>query len=488
MHTLTMSVWAAKVTTYLIATCAYFTRGNPVFHTKPPHHLPHTPYLWHTARLCGGRPACIWTEPFARGETTLPHTTSTITGAALGQSVRTYRCQCGEPIFFRNSTCLTCNTPLGYHPEQARLLPLKPVADTKTWTLWEDDGQTYLRCANLHTPASCNWLVPAASAHLHQGLCRACRLNRTIPDLADPKHPDNGELWGRVELAKRRLVSALLVMGLPVASRETEDTKRGVMFDFLRSPTKGPHVMTGHNDGLITLNIDEANHAHREAARQAMDEPYRTLVGHFRHEIGHYYWDRLVWDTPWLEKFRALFGDENQDYAASLKENYENGPRPDWPQHFVSAYASVHPWEDWAECWAHYMHMLDTVDSAQSFGLTIDSTQIEFTPFTADWLYQCEHPDSERFLAFLNRWTLLTMMLNGMSRAMGQPDFYPFVLPHEAVTKLHFIHLLVLSSQEPVPAASAASVPAQPPAPASASQSQSQSSTDTTVQPPQLTK
>lgn len=404
-------------------------------------------------------------------------TTPSITHEALGQSVRTYRCQCGGPIFFRNSRCLTCDTKLGYHPENARLLPLKPSEKKDEWTLWEDDGQTYLRCANLHTPASCNWLVPASEAHKQKGLCRACRLNRTIPDLADPKHPNNGALWGRVELAKRRLVSALLVMGLPVASRETEDTERGVMFDFLRSETKGPHVMTGHNDGLITLNITEADHAIREAARQAMDEPYRTLVGHFRHEIGHYYWDRLVWDTPWLEKFRALFGDENQDYAESLKKNYEDGPSPDWPLHFVSSYASVHPWEDWAECWAHYMHMVDTVDSAQSFGLTIDMTQIEFTPFTSAWLYQVEHPDSERFLAFLNRWTILTMMLNGMSRAMGQPDFYPFILPHEAVRKLHFIHLLVLSSceQEVADTAPVPTLLVVPPAHAHATQSQSQS-------------
>ena len=360
---------------------------------------------------------------------------------------------------------------------------MKSVESGEEWTLWEGDGQTYLRCANLQTPAACNWLASTSDAHLHEGLCRACRLNRTIPDLADPDHPDNGELWGRVELAKRRLVSALLVMGLPVASRETEDTERGVMFDFLRSPNKGPHVMTGHNDGLITLNINEADHAHREAARQAMDEPYRTLVGHFRHEIGHYYWNRLVWNTPWLEKFRTLFGDENQDYAASLKKNYEEGPSVDWQKHFVSAYASVHPWEDWAECWAHYMHMLDTVDTAQSFGLSIDSTQIEFTPFTSDWLYQSDHADDVRFLDFLNRWTLLTMMLNGMSRAMGQPDFYPFVLPHEAVTKLHFIHLLVVSSREPQ-LAGAASELAQifaPIADIAATQSQSQTNTSTTA-------
>ncbi len=362
-----------------------------------------------------------------------------------GQTLRTYRCQCQSPIFFINSSCLNCNTPLGYQPEQARLNPLKPGLAPDTWTLWEDDGQTYRRCNNLNTPAACNWLLPDAENVAQHGLCRACRLNRVIPDLNDPLHPDNGELWGRVELAKRRLVSALLVMGLPVASRETEDTARGLMFDFLRSPDCGAAVMTGHNTGLITLNIVEADHAVREAARQAMGEPYRTLVGHFRHEIGHYYWDRLVWDTPWLTPFRALFGDETQDYAASLKQNYEQGPRPDWPQNYVSAYASVHPWEDWAECWAHYMHMVDTVDSALSYGLTLDSSQLEFTPFTPDWLYHPEHPDAARFLAFVNHWTQLTMMMNGMSRAMGQPDFYPFVMPHKAVTKLHFIHLLVTS-------------------------------------------
>lgn len=369
---------------------------------------------------------------------------------------------------------------MGYHPEKARLYPLRSVNNGTAWALWDDDGQTYQSCANLLTPAACNWLVPVANGQLHHGFCRACRLNRTIPDLSDPTHPDNGELWGRVELAKRRMVSALLVLGLPVASRESEDTERGVMFDFLRSPTKGPHVMTGHNDGLITLNIVEADDAEREAARRAMDEPYRTLVGHFRHEIGHYYWDRLVRGTPWLDKFRALFGDENQDYAASLQRNYEEGPRPDWPQHFVSAYASVHPWEDWAECWAHYMHMLDTEDSAKSYGLTIDSAQIEFTPFTSDWLYQSDHEEAAQFLAFLNHWALLTMMLNGMSRAMGQPDFYPFVLPHEAVTKLHFIHLLVLSSREQH-CGDATAMPPQnvmPPAETNSPQTQIQSQTN----------
>ncbi|MEP6772678.1 MAG: putative zinc-binding metallopeptidase, partial [Polaromonas sp.] len=232
-----------------------------------------------------------------------------------------------------------------------------------------------------------------------------------------------------------------------------------VMFDFLRSPVNGPHVMTGHNTGLITLNIDEADDAKREAVRKAMREPYRTLLGHFRHEIGHYYWDRLINGTPWLEGFHALFGDESLDYAACLKRNYDEGPPADWRLHFVSAYASSHPWEDWAECWAHYLHMRDAIDTALSFGLSVDRFDLEFTPFTLDALYQPEHPGAKQFLAFLNHWARLTTMLNEMSRSMGQPDFYPFVLPREVVGKLHFIHLLVTSESwleaspsQPVPA------------------------------------
>ena len=147
-----------------------------------------------------------------------------------------------------------------------------------------------------------------------------------------------------------------------------------------------------------------------------------------------------------MEGFHQLFGDENQDYLASLRLNYEQGPPDQWWLHYVSAYASTHPWEDWAECWAHYLHMRDTIDTALGFGLPTESAQLEFTPFTLDALYQPEHPEAQHFLDFLNDWTRLTTMLNEMSRSMGQPDFYPFVLPREVVAKLHFIHLLVTSA------------------------------------------
>jgi len=360
-----------------------------------------------------------------------------------GQRVRAFNCQCGSPVFFRNSTCLACGTELGYEPLQAQLLPMQPSDEPQVWVPWQSDGPRYQFCVNRHNPAACNWLVPVDEVDAQGGLCRACRLNHTIPDLNDAQHPDNGELWGRIELAKRRLVSALLVMGLPVASRKSEDTERGLMFDFLRAPDGGPPVMTGHDDGLITLNIIEGDHVQRERARTNMNEPYRTLVGHLRHEVGHYYWDRLIQGTAWLEPFRALFGDETQDYSLSLQQYYDNGPQAHWALGYISAYATSHPWEDWAECWAHYMHMSDMVDTASSFGLKLDETRLEINPFTRDALYQPDHPGADKYLAFVNHWAELAMLMNGMARAMGQPDIYPFVMAHQVIAKLHFIHLVV---------------------------------------------
>ncbi|WP_437678577.1 zinc-binding metallopeptidase family protein [Sorangium sp. So ce131] len=362
---------------------------------------------------------------------------------------RAYRCQCGRPVFFRNSECLACKTPLGYETEHAKVLPLQRGPGEGTFQLWQDTPgprQLYRRCGNFDTAAGCNWLIPVQEGEA-PALCAACRLNRTIPDVSNPEHQ---RLWARIEVAKRRLVSQLLALNLPVKSKVGEDPERGLCFDFLASLPDGPRVMTGHADGVITLNIEEADDPTRERIRAAMREPYRTLLGHFRHEVGHYYWDRLVRDSGWLAPFRELFGDEQQDYAAALKANYEQGPPADWPQRFVSAYASMHPWEDWAETWAHYLHMVDTVDTALSFGIDADEVEIEADPWTADALWRPDHPTAESFLRFLNAWVELTAVLNEMSRSMGQHDFYPFVLPRVAVAKLQFIHLVVNGA--PVPA------------------------------------
>ena len=355
-----------------------------------------------------------------------------------------YRCQCDRPVFFRNSVCLGCKSQLGYEPELAQVRALAPGKEKDTWRLAGQKVATpvWRRCANFDSPAGCNWLVPVTETGKH---CLACRLNRTIPNLDDE---DNRRWWRVIENAKRRLVSQLLGLGLPVKSKVCEDAERGVMFDFLRSPPNGPRVMTSHGDGLITLNVEEADDAKREKNRQDLREPYRTLLGHFRHEIGHYYWDRLVTGTSWHEKFRALFGDEREDYAAALKRNYEQGPPPNWAERYISAYASVHPWEDWAECWAHYFHIVDSLDTALGFGLRGEDVEAAVEPFSVQDLYDPAAPDAQRVILLVNSWVQLTTVLNELARSMGQQDYYPFIMNRAVLRKLHFIQMVVKATRE----------------------------------------
>jgi hypothetical protein len=349
---------------------------------------------------------------------------------------RSFLCRCDSQVFFSNTDCLSCKAPLGYLPLEARLVPLDPAGEPGIWRAPGSESRLKT-CSNRELPARCNWMLASDADDV---LCIACRLNRTIPNLDDA---DNARYWAAIEGAKRRLVSQLLALGLPVLSRLDEDPQRGLMFDFLRSPPDGPRVLTGHADGLITLNVEEADDAKREKLRHELHEPYRTLLGHLRHEVGHYYWDRLVRDSAWLEPFRRLFGDERADYAAALKASYEGGPPADWADRHISAYASAHPWEDWAETWAHYLHLVDSLGTALGFGLSATELEASVEPFGVDALYAPDDPGSEHFLSLLNSWIEMTMVLNEMARSMGQPDFYPFVMSRPVVAKLQFVHLVV---------------------------------------------
>ena len=361
---------------------------------------------------------------------------------------RTYRCRCGAPIFFLNTQCLNCKSALGYAPETASLVACDAGPEPATVRA---DGHEGLRkfCANRETAALCNWLLKADDTN---ALCIACRLNRTIPNLGDA---DNARYWGAIEAAKRRLVAQLLAMGLPVKSKAGEDPAHGLMFDFLRSPPAGPAVLTGHADGVITINAEEADDAKREKIKHQLHEPYRTLVGHFRHEVGHYYWDRLVRDTAWLAPFRELFGDERASYAEALKRNYDQGPPPDWASSYISAYATMHPWEDWAETWAHYLHVVDSMGTALGFGLEAEDLETTITPFARDDLYAPDDPGAPRFLSLLNAWIELIMVLNELARSMGQPDFYPFVMSKPVVAKLQLVQMIVTSASDQLPGAAA---------------------------------
>lgn len=353
-----------------------------------------------------------------------------------------YQCRCKTAVFFRNTQCLTCRSQLGFLPEQLQLAALDPGATPGTVRAAGRAG-AYKFCENRDSPAFCNWLLKARDPC---ALCIACRLNRIIPNLQDA---DNARYWAAIEIAKRRLVAQLLALGLPVKSKLDEDPEGGLMFDFLRSPADGPTVMTGHANGLITLNAEEADDVKRAQIRQAMREPYRTLLGHFRHEVGHYYWDRLVRGTRWLEPYRALFGDERASYAEALKRNYEQGPPAGWANSHISAYATMHPWEDWAETWAHYLHIIDSLATALAFGLNADDLESDISPFSPADLHAPADPGASKFLAMLNSWVQMVMVLNELARSLGYPDFYPFVMSRPVVAKLQFVSMVVLDASRP---------------------------------------
>jgi hypothetical protein len=363
---------------------------------------------------------------------------------APGRQGRAYRCRCGRLVFFRNSQCLGCGAALGYAPDRGEVRSLAPAATRAAWVLDGVDGaRRYRRCANFETAAGCNWLVAERDGN---ALCISCRLTRTIPDQDIPEHR---QWWRALEVAKRRMVSQLLALELPVRAKDGEDPERGLAFDLLRSPPGGPRVLTGHAGGVITLNVEEADDARREAVRLALHEPYRTLLGHFRHEVGHYYWDRLVAGTSWLAPYRELFGDERADYAAALRANYEQGPPPDWRDRFVTSYASSHPWEDWAESWAHYLHVLDSLETALGFGLSALDLDTDTEPFVRADLWAPDDPGAAQFLFSTNSWIELTTVLNELSHSMGEPDFYPFVLSRSALRKLQFVQMVISGSREP---------------------------------------
>jgi hypothetical protein len=366
-----------------------------------------------------------------------------------------FTCRCGQPVFFRNSRCLACGRDLGYEPHRRRVIALEPAdlnAPDNGSTLWREAGvvrgSRWRRCVNLLTPSGCNWLISEDSLRDPRGSpvrgqCAACRLTRTLPALS---LPENVVWWQRFADAQRQLVATLIALQLPVQSWH-DDPQQGLGFDLLRSSPGGLPVVTGHAQGIITIDIEEADDATRERRRQSLHEPYRTLLGHLRHESGHYYWMRLVQhDAARLEAFRTRFGDERADYTAALRAYYQRGAPADWALRFVSAYASAHPWEDWAETWAHFLHLVDTVDTARRFGLNGERVELSYERFDAAQLADGHEAEAVSFAALLGEWMELTGVLNELSRSMGLPDFYPFVLSLEAARKLFFVHRLVQSA------------------------------------------
>jgi hypothetical protein len=298
---------------------------------------------------------------------------------------------------------------------------------------------SYKRCARAHL-AACNWLVSEPD----QDLCLSCRLTEAAPEL---RRDDDLQAFAKAEAAKRRLIFQLRDLRLPYVER-IDDPEQGLGFVFGFRSESAP-IMTGHLDGLITLDLSECDNAHRERLRAAFGEPYRTLLGHFRHEIGHYYWNLLIADSAHLQRFRAQFGDERESYAAALERNYKQPRSFNWSDRYVSAYAASHPWEDWAETFAHYLHIRDTLQTAANFGLHVSPSAPAVAPLDGK-LTACASEDVAKrdFATVIAEWLPLTYAFNAANRSMGKEDLYPFVLAKTVIEKLGFVHELVRATAE----------------------------------------
>jgi hypothetical protein len=335
-------------------------------------------------------------------------------------------------VFFENTSCGTCGNDLGYL-ESGFGMASKPTKDK-----WLIAGQDYQYCSNFRHKV-CNWLVESNS---DSGLCTSCETNRTIPNL---DIAGNLEKWRKIEFAKHRLIYTLQKLNLPVKSKE-KDPITGLFFDFkgrkVGAAVSAKPIRTGHQDGVITLNINEADPVHREFMKVEMSERYRTLLGHFRHEIGHYYWQFLVFPSePKLTEFRSFFGDERVSYKNALAHYYKVGAPKDWRNNFISKYASAHPWEDWAETWAHYLHIIDSLETAYSYGVVVsprtgNSTSLEMK---ADF-DPCYEMNFDRIIA---SYIPLAAAVNSINRSMGLADLYPFTFNRQVTNKLRSIHRLI---------------------------------------------
>jgi hypothetical protein len=351
-------------------------------------------------------------------------------------AMKVFHCtHCQHLVFFENTLCLRCGHKLAYLPDVKGMGSLDPLEED----LWQCPGprekRTYRLCANYRKENVCNWAIPAHVAHT---LCDSCRLTRVVPALSES---GNREAWYRLETAKRRLLYSLWRLGCPVVSK-LDDPERGLSFQFLSDQNGGSDapVLTGHANGVITINLAESDDVERERRRQQLHEPYRTLLGHLRHESGHYYWNLLIKETPLIDPFREAFGNEGRDYGQALKDHYESGPPEDWAEKFVSAYASAHPWEDWAETWAHYIHMTDTLETAQTCGLSLRPRRSDEPS-----LETASVPGTRQssFDKLITNWFPLTYLLNNLNRGLGLPDGYPFTLSRTAIDKLRFVHTAI---------------------------------------------
>ena len=341
---------------------------------------------------------------------------------------------CANPLFFENVRCEKCGHFCGFSVTD---LSMQTFASTVIPMISDRENIQYKYCKN-HEFGVCNWVILIDQ---EDEFCKACDLNRTIPNLSDD---ENFKKWQKLEVAKHRLLYQLERLKLPYVSR-TRDEENGLCFDFI-SQKDNPTIMTGHANGVVTILLSEADSVHRELMRTQMSEPYRTLIGHFRHEVGHYFWDLLVAPNERkLKLFRKIFGDDRADYGEALSNYYATGAPADWQRDHISEYATAHAWEDWAESWAHYLHIMDMAETAYYFGISVMPKLSVIEPRASIRTDPYEVLNFERIF---KSWIPVSFAINSLNRSMGIPDAYPFVVSPTVVQKMKVIHQMVTSGKQ----------------------------------------
>lgn len=373
-----------------------------------------------------------------------------------------FRCgRCGHAVFFENVRCGHCDALLGYLPGERCMgafeaeevpaaadaaaapadtttaapppTPATPSASAPRWRRVGEacasaGDQPFTPCANRVQHDICNWMLDPGDPG---PLCRSCRLTSVIPDLTVA---GNTLRWAAIEAAKRRLMFTLIDHGLDPEPKASPTDTKGLALQLLGAVPGGPPVMTGHAGGTVTINIAEADDVEREATRVAFGEPVRSLLGHLRHEFGHYLQQRWI-TGPAAEACRAVFGDEREDYAAALARYHAEGPPADWQQRFVTAYASAHPFEDWAETCAHVLLVSDAVQTAESWGLRLDGPVARARPKSS------RSQPMDRVV--IEHWLPVAQFLNAMNRSLGLRDSYPYLMPDAVLQKMALVQRLL---------------------------------------------
>ncbi|UYV18255.1 putative zinc-binding peptidase [Halomonas qaidamensis] len=346
--------------------------------------------------------------------------------------MQTFSCRCGNPLFFENTYCLACESEVGWCPTCSAIVALEPLPNGGYRCTHPDCGSTLMKCHNYAVENVCNRMVVMVEGHADT-LCDCCRFNEVIPDLTIN---GNRERWAALEAAKRRLFHTLDLLTLPYGV-SGENIRVPLSFSFMadalpdqglwRSTASQEKIYTGHANGHITINVKEADDVERERLRVDMNESHRTLIGHFRHEIGHYYWDLLVKGRD-EDTCRHVFGDHNNPtYGDALERYYQQGTPADWSTQFISAYASMHPWEDFAETFAYYLDMVAVLDTARHMGLS-----------------RTEHNGT--LDSMLRAFHQVGMAVNELNRDMGLLDLAPSVIAPAVRQKLTYLHQLILNA------------------------------------------